>query len=254
MANFLGLFLVLVVGSALGIVISCCDLAWAAARRRTDPPVTYAARFWAELRFVFRFDQSVKPLQVHLTRKPACPCPKPESFKLHPVSGPSDQTGEWIDRAAVRRCRARSPRGWSRGGGRGGGGGVAGGAVGLCCGRAQALLHAYGQRPARASRRPHDPPSVRTRPRSPPNPHSLRTPSHKALMQHAFSIHALIDPQPVTYFMFDVLTENVVRTMIDLSRGDTLAYRICREWYAIRKNRVNIIIYKTGYESNKLPK
>lgn len=64
MANFLGLFLVLGVGCALGVLISCCDLAWAAAKRPAHPPQSFFVRFWDELRFVFRFEQSVKPLQV----------------------------------------------------------------------------------------------------------------------------------------------------------------------------------------------
>lgn len=67
MSNFLGLWLVLVVGSALGIVLSCCDLAWAAARRARQHAGRFHTHFWAELRFVFRFEQSVKPLQVRLT-------------------------------------------------------------------------------------------------------------------------------------------------------------------------------------------
>lgn len=64
MANFLGLWLVLVVGCALGIVLSCCDLAWAASRRARAEGGRFHTHFWAELRFVFRFEQSVKPLQV----------------------------------------------------------------------------------------------------------------------------------------------------------------------------------------------
>ncbi|KAJ0183044.1 hypothetical protein K1T71_001020 [Dendrolimus kikuchii] len=70
LSNFLGLFVVLGVGCALGVVISCCDLAWAAARRPAHPsrpPQPFAARFWEELRFVFRFEHSVKPLQGPLT-------------------------------------------------------------------------------------------------------------------------------------------------------------------------------------------
>ncbi|XP_035449990.2 glutamate receptor ionotropic, kainate 2 isoform X1 [Spodoptera frugiperda] len=67
MSNFLGLWLVLVVGSALGIVLSCCDLAWAAARRARQHAGRFHTHFWAELRFVFRFEQSVKPLQGPLS-------------------------------------------------------------------------------------------------------------------------------------------------------------------------------------------
>ncbi|KAJ8723365.1 hypothetical protein PYW08_003277 [Mythimna loreyi] len=68
MANFLGLWLVLVVGCALGIVLSCCDLAWAASRRARDEGGRFLTTFWSELRFVFRFDQSVKPVQGPLSR------------------------------------------------------------------------------------------------------------------------------------------------------------------------------------------
>lgn len=60
--NFLGLFVVLVVGCVLGVLVSCCDLAWAA-RRQRGPSESFWQRFWTELRFVFRFEQSVKPLQ-----------------------------------------------------------------------------------------------------------------------------------------------------------------------------------------------
>lgn len=64
MRNFLGLWLVLVVGSALGIVLSCCDLAWRAGKRARAQHESFFSRYWAELRFVFRFEQSTKPLQV----------------------------------------------------------------------------------------------------------------------------------------------------------------------------------------------
>ncbi|XP_068617479.1 glutamate receptor ionotropic, kainate 2-like [Battus philenor] len=62
MNSFLGLFVVLVVGSALGVVVSCCDLAWAAARHPRDPSESYFRRLWTELRFVFSFERSEKPL------------------------------------------------------------------------------------------------------------------------------------------------------------------------------------------------
>ena len=68
MRNFLGLWLVLVVGCALGIVLSCCDLAWAAMRRTRAEGGRFHTHFWSELRFVFRFEQSVKPLQVRVDR------------------------------------------------------------------------------------------------------------------------------------------------------------------------------------------
>ncbi|KAJ8716388.1 hypothetical protein PYW07_003015 [Mythimna separata] len=64
MANFLGLWLVLAVGCALGVALSCADLAWGAARRARAHGARFHTHFWAELRFVFRFEQSVKPVQV----------------------------------------------------------------------------------------------------------------------------------------------------------------------------------------------
>ncbi|XP_049872351.1 glutamate receptor ionotropic, kainate 2-like [Pectinophora gossypiella] len=63
MSNFLGLFLVLVVGCALGVVLSCCDLAWHAWRHPRDAARSFRRNFAHELRFVFMFDQSAKPLQ-----------------------------------------------------------------------------------------------------------------------------------------------------------------------------------------------
>ncbi|XP_030033794.2 glutamate receptor ionotropic, kainate 2 [Manduca sexta] len=80
MANFWGLFLVLVVGCALGVVVSCADLAYAALRskRPAQRGNTFAARFWDELRFVFRFDQSVKPVQGPLIKSPSS-SPRSES-------------------------------------------------------------------------------------------------------------------------------------------------------------------------------
>ncbi|XP_075975503.1 glutamate receptor ionotropic, kainate 2-like [Anticarsia gemmatalis] len=66
MMNFLGLFLVLVVGSALGLVLSCCDLAWGAVRRARLNGEPVHVRFWKELRFVFSFERSERPLQGSL--------------------------------------------------------------------------------------------------------------------------------------------------------------------------------------------
>lgn len=68
--NFFGLFLVLIVGCALGIALSCCDLAWAAARSQRDPDAPFLTRFWHELRFVFRFEQGEKPVQVCSQNEP----------------------------------------------------------------------------------------------------------------------------------------------------------------------------------------
>ncbi|CAG5002884.1 unnamed protein product [Parnassius apollo] len=62
MDSFVGLFVVLVVGCALGIVVSFCDLAWTAARHPRDPTESYPRRLWTELRFVFSLDLSEKPL------------------------------------------------------------------------------------------------------------------------------------------------------------------------------------------------
>ncbi|OWR53304.1 ionotropic glutamate receptor subunit ia [Danaus plexippus plexippus] len=69
--NFKGLILVLTVGCALGIVMSCCDLAWSAWRHPRDPTRSFAASFWSELRFVFRFEQSEKPVRGALTPAPS---------------------------------------------------------------------------------------------------------------------------------------------------------------------------------------
>lgn len=69
--SFLGLFLVLGVGCALGVVGSCAEMAVRAVRRPRYPARTFAANFASELRFVFRFEQSVKPLLGPLTASPA---------------------------------------------------------------------------------------------------------------------------------------------------------------------------------------
>lgn len=71
MNSFLGLFLVLGVGCAFGAVGSCAEVAVRAARHPRNPARTFAANFASELRFVFRFEQSVKPLHGPLTASPA---------------------------------------------------------------------------------------------------------------------------------------------------------------------------------------
>ncbi|XP_031766616.2 glutamate receptor ionotropic, kainate 5-like isoform X2 [Galleria mellonella] len=79
MTNFLGLFVILVVGSALGIIVSCCDLIWAAWRHPRDPNEPFSRRFWAEIRFVFRFEQSEKPLKGTLCTSSSESSPRSES-------------------------------------------------------------------------------------------------------------------------------------------------------------------------------
>nr|XP_013189500.1 unnamed protein product [Amyelois transitella] len=97
MRNFLGLFLVLVVGCALGILVSCVDLAWAAAKSPRAPGASFLQRYWTELRFVFRFDLSEKPLQGPLlSESSGSPAPEsqqgeesPEDERLRAMSLPS---------------------------------------------------------------------------------------------------------------------------------------------------------------------
>lgn len=64
MKNFRGLFLVLAVGCALGVALSVLDLAASTLRRARSAREPFWRRLAAELRFVFRFEQSVKPLHV----------------------------------------------------------------------------------------------------------------------------------------------------------------------------------------------
>ncbi|XP_038214236.1 glutamate receptor ionotropic, kainate 2-like [Zerene cesonia] len=112
MRNFLGLFLVLVVGCALGIVVSCCDLAWTAWRRPRDPAASFAASYWAELRFVFRFDQSEKPVRGPLVPPPAPrPSGSPGSVQTDKAGSPGS-AGSAPDEVEERRSgrSARSSR------------------------------------------------------------------------------------------------------------------------------------------------
>lgn len=67
MKNFKGLFLVLAVGSALGVLVSCVNLTWTSARRARLHGEPFHRRFWKELRFVFRFEQSERRLQGSLS-------------------------------------------------------------------------------------------------------------------------------------------------------------------------------------------
>ncbi|KAM3960066.1 glutamate receptor ionotropic, kainate 2 [Aphomia sociella] len=133
MANFLGLFLVLVVGSALGIVVSCCDLAWAAFHHPRDPSIPFGQRFWAEIRFVFRFEQSEKPLHGPLNGSSSS---SPTRSESEPRDGNDMSEHE-------ERLRSLSP---------------AAGAPGVGGGRARfasSLVHARGERAAGA---PHHAP------------------------------------------------------------------------------------------------
>lgn len=68
--SLFGLFLVLGVGCALGVVGSCAEVAVRAARHPRYPERTFTANFASELRFVFRFEQSVKPMHGPLTAPP----------------------------------------------------------------------------------------------------------------------------------------------------------------------------------------
>ncbi|CAK1541962.1 unnamed protein product [Leptosia nina] len=88
MRNFLGLFLVLVVGCALGVVVSCCDLAWTAWRRPRNPTAPFSSRFWSELRFVFRLDLSEKPVRGPLTPPRSCSTRSPRSLSSE---GPNEE-------------------------------------------------------------------------------------------------------------------------------------------------------------------
>ncbi|XP_039755197.1 glutamate receptor ionotropic, kainate 3-like [Pararge aegeria] len=76
--NFLGLFLVLAVGCALGVLLAAADLARAAWQRPRAR--SFGASLLAELRFVFRFAQASKPARGPLSppRAPAAP-PAPAS-------------------------------------------------------------------------------------------------------------------------------------------------------------------------------
>ncbi|XP_045536085.1 glutamate receptor ionotropic, kainate 2 [Papilio machaon] len=90
MNSFLGLFVVLVVGCALGVVVSFCDLAWSAARHPRDPTESYRRRLWTEIRFVFSLERSEKPLYG-----PLLP-PTPES----PARSGSGGLAELVDSAS----------------------------------------------------------------------------------------------------------------------------------------------------------
>ncbi|VVC91834.1 unnamed protein product [Leptidea sinapis] len=106
-ANFLGLFLVLVVGCALGLAVSCCDLAWRAWRHPRDPTRSFTASFLSELRFVFRFEHSEKPLRGALT-PPAAPSPSTPPTSS-PASAPASPSPSPRSRSHSPSPRSRSP-------------------------------------------------------------------------------------------------------------------------------------------------
>ncbi|XP_063826529.1 glutamate receptor ionotropic, kainate 2-like [Ostrinia nubilalis] len=102
--NFFGLFLVLIVGCVLGVLLSCCDLAWAAARHPRDPAAPYFARFWQELRFVFRFEQSEKPVQGPLIESLPSSA---HTGSAEPEPEPEEEATPEPPRAASQQPRAR---------------------------------------------------------------------------------------------------------------------------------------------------
>ncbi|XP_063622101.1 glutamate receptor ionotropic, kainate 2-like [Cydia splendana] len=74
--NFIGLFAVLGVGCVLGIIISLVDLMLAARKKDRHPEASYWKRLADELRFVFNFQLSEKPVQGPLLPPPS---PEPEA-------------------------------------------------------------------------------------------------------------------------------------------------------------------------------
>ncbi|CAH2046640.1 unnamed protein product, partial [Iphiclides podalirius] len=116
MNSFVGLFVVLVVGCALGVVVSCCDLAWAAARHPRDPTESFGRRLWTELRFVFSLERSEKPLYGPLL--PPSPTGSPGSGaeragsagSVESRAGSGSETGSEVGEEGSRtpRPRARS--------------------------------------------------------------------------------------------------------------------------------------------------
>lgn len=120
--SFLGLFLVLGVGCAFGVVGSCAEVGVRAARHPRYPARTFAANFASELRFVFRFEQSVKPLHGPLT-----PTPTPSSSDgASPRSAGSDlPLAEEEEEEEATPGSARRESAHTAGGGAGGAGGWA---------------------------------------------------------------------------------------------------------------------------------
>ncbi|CAG9788011.1 unnamed protein product [Diatraea saccharalis] len=140
MASFLGLFLVLVVGCALGVLLSCCDLALAA-RRPRGAPASFRARFWDELRFVFSFERSVKPLQGPLIED----SPSASAAQSSSTRGELEEEGEGPEEERMRSMSLQSACGAGAGAGAG---------AGRRWSRRRSSMHAASARLARhASRR-----------------------------------------------------------------------------------------------------
>lgn len=118
MNSFLGLFLVLGVGCALGVVGSCAEVATRAARRPRNPARTFAANFASELRFVFRFEQSVKPLHGPLTASPvpsSSEAATPRSTGSDPPLGEEDDEEEALPGSPRREsAQTTGGSGWAR--------------------------------------------------------------------------------------------------------------------------------------------
>ncbi|RVE41858.1 hypothetical protein evm_013502 [Chilo suppressalis] len=120
MASFLGLFLVLVVGCVAGVVLSCCDLALAARRPRGSTHA-FRTRFWEELRFVFDFERSVKPMQGPLIEESPSTTPARSSSTRRESEGEGEEVeGE----ESPDEARLRSMSLQSAGAGNGGNGGA----------------------------------------------------------------------------------------------------------------------------------
>ncbi|XP_023936154.2 glutamate receptor ionotropic, kainate 3-like, partial [Bicyclus anynana] len=90
--NFLGLFLVLAVGCALGVLLSLADLARAAWRRPRAP--SFLASLLAELRFVFRFERSSKPVRGPLSPRASPERTSPERTSPEPSASPERPSPE----------------------------------------------------------------------------------------------------------------------------------------------------------------
>lgn len=108
MKNFLGLFYVLTLGSVLGLVYSFLDLvlhAWRRARSRNE---AFIKQLRAELRFVFRFSRSVKPLMLPIEdTPPSTPSPETE-VPVEESPEPPGSLSPRRDSQRSRRSRRRS--------------------------------------------------------------------------------------------------------------------------------------------------
>lgn len=115
MRNFLGLFLVLVVGCALGVVLSCGNLVWQAARHPRQPELSFGRNFLSELRFVFRFERSEKPVRGPLSEADSASAPSGSRRTSPAQSAPGSRSprGEEDDagsEASAGRPPAAGPR------------------------------------------------------------------------------------------------------------------------------------------------